>query len=58
MNDIEKILTGLDPEDAATQAASALKKLLPLLGEEGRNRFIINLLGETGQDKISSMVHL
>jgi hypothetical protein len=58
MNDIEKILTSLDPEDAATKAASALKKLLPLLGEEGRNRFIINLLGETGQDKISSMVHL
>jgi hypothetical protein len=58
MNEIEKILNSLDPEEAATQTAVALKGLLPLLGEEGRNRFIMNLLGETGQDKISSMVHL
>lgn len=58
MNEIEKVLNSLDPEEAATQTAVALKKLLPLLGEEGRNRFIMNLLGESGQDKISSMVHL
>ena len=58
MNEIEKVFSRLDPEDAADQAANALKKLLPLLGEEGRTRFIMNLLGETGQDKISSMVHL
>jgi hypothetical protein len=58
MNVIETIFNSLDPEDAATQTAAALKQLLPLLGEEGRNRFIMNLLGETGQDKISSMVHL
>jgi hypothetical protein len=58
MNEIEKILNSLDPEDAAAQTAKALKKFLPLLGEEGRNRFIMNLLGETGQDKVSSMVHL
>ena len=58
MNEIEKLFNRLDPEDAAAQTAQALKQLLPLLGEEGRNRFIMSLLGETGQDKISSMVHL
>ncbi|MBB5348559.1 hypothetical protein JWG42_06605 [Desulfoprunum benzoelyticum] len=58
MNEIEKIFSKLDPEDAANQTAVALRQLLPLLGEEGRTRFIMNLLGETGQDKISSMVHL
>lgn len=58
MNEIEKVFNRLDPEVAAEQAAIALKQLLPLLGEEGRTRFIMNLLGETGQDKISSMVHL
>lgn len=58
MSEIEKVLSGLDPQDAADQAAIALKQLLPLLGEEGRTRFIMNLLGETGEDKISSMVHL
>ncbi len=58
MNEIEKVFNRLDPEEAADQAAIALHQLLPLLGEEGRTRFIINLLGETGQDKIASMVHL
>jgi hypothetical protein len=58
MNEIEKILNSLDPEEAVTQTAAALKQYLPLLGEEARNRFIMDLLGETGQDKISSMVHL
>lgn len=58
MNEIEKLLGSMDPEEAATQTAAALKQLLPLLGEEGRNRFIMNLLGETGEDKIASMVHL
>lgn len=58
MNEIEKVYSRLDPEDAASQTAIALKQLLPLLGEDGRSQFIMNLLGETGQDKISSMVHL
>jgi hypothetical protein len=58
MNEIARILNNMDPEDAATQTAAALKQLLPLLGEEGRNQFIMNLLGESGQDKIAGMVHL
>ncbi|MGB5232374.1 MAG: hypothetical protein WBN83_12710 [Desulfoprunum sp.] len=58
MNEIEKVISSLAPKDAARQTAIALKQLLPLLDEEGRARFIMDLLGETGQDKISSMVHL
>jgi hypothetical protein len=58
MNEIAKILSNMDPEDAATQTAAALKQLFPLLGEEGRNQFIMNILGESEQDKVSSMVHL
>lgn len=58
MNQIEQLLNSLEPEDAADQTAKVLKELLPLLGEDGRNRFIMNLLGESGKDKISSMVHL
>ena len=44
--------------EAATQAAAALQQLLPLLGEEERSRFVMTLLGGSGEDKISSMVHL
>lgn len=58
MNDIEKALRSLDPQEAATQAATALQQLLPLLGEEERSRFIMTLLGDGGADKLSSMVHL
>lgn len=58
MNEILQLVNTLDPEEAAAKTAAALKHLLPLLGEEGRTRFIMDLLGETGEDKISSMVHL
>jgi DNA-directed RNA polymerase specialized sigma24 family protein len=58
MNDIEKALRSLDPQEAARQAATALQQLLPLLGEEERSRFIMTLLGGSSDDKISSMVHL
>lgn len=58
MNEIQQLINTLDPEEAAAKTAAALKQLLPLLGEEGRTRFIMDLLGETGEDKISSMVHL
>ncbi len=58
MNEIAKIIDKLDPEDAALQTAAGLRKLLPLLEEDARNRIIMNLLGEDGGDKITSMVHL
>lgn len=58
MNDIEKALRNLDPQEAARQAATALRQLLPLLGEEERSSFIMTLLGGSGEDKITSMVHL
>ncbi|HSL39930.1 MAG TPA: hypothetical protein VK857_06120 [Desulforhopalus sp.] len=58
MNQLEHILNSLEPEEAIRQTAAALKQLLPLLGEESRTGFIIELIGESGKDKISSMVHL
>jgi hypothetical protein len=58
MNQVEKLLQSLEPQEAADQAAVALKRLLPLLDEEGRSRFLMTLLGDSGDDKLSSMVHL
>ena len=58
MNQLDMLADGLEPEEAAARAAQVLKQLLPLLGEEGRARCIMNLLGDDGQDKVSSMVHL
>jgi len=58
MNQLEHIINSLEPEEAIRQTITVLKQLLPLLDEEGRTRFILNLIGESGKDKISSMVHL
>jgi hypothetical protein len=58
MNQLEHILNSLEPEEAIRQTTTVLKQLLPLLDEEGRTRFILDLIGESGKDKISSMVHL
>lgn len=58
MNDIIKIIDNMDPEEATVQIGAALKRLLPLLDEEARNRFVMDILGETEDDKVSSLVHL
>ena len=58
MNQVDKLFQSLEPQEAADQAAAALKRLLPLLDEEGRSRFLMTLLGDSGDDKLSSMVHL
>ena len=53
-----KTIERMDPEEAVEGIGAALKRLLPLVGEEARTRFIMNLVGETGDDKVSSLVHL
>ena len=34
------------------------KDLFPLLDEDARTRFVMNLVGDSGDDKVSSLVHL
>jgi len=58
MEEIVKLVTSMDPKEASAQLAKGLKSLFPLLGEEARTRFIIELVGESQGDKVSSMVHL
>ncbi len=58
MNEILKIISNMNPEEAAAQTAVALKQLMPLLGDEERTQFIMDIIGDNGRDKVSSMVHL
>jgi hypothetical protein len=58
MAGIEDTLDRLAPEEAVAEIALALKKLLPLLTEEARLNFVVNLIGGAGDDKVASMVHL
>ena len=58
MNEIQDILGDMEPEKALSEITASLKKLLPLVDEDARIRFIMNLTGESGDDKVSSLVHL
>ncbi len=58
MEDLKKAIDSMEPRRAVVQMGEALKRLLPILDEEDRTRFVMNLVGDSGGDKLSSMVHL
>lgn len=58
MNELEKILDRMEPEQAAASLALAARNLFALLNEEQRREFIERMLGEPGEDKVVGMVHL
>lgn len=55
---LQQIVDKLEPEEALKEIAVIIKKLFPLLEEQARLDFVMNLIGDAGSDKISSMVHL
>jgi hypothetical protein len=55
---IQKLVDSMEPEEAASAISSILKKLFPLLEEEARLQFVLNLLGEPSDEKLTSLVHL
>jgi hypothetical protein len=55
---LQQIIDQLAPEEALKEMAAIIKKLFPLLEEQARLDFVVNLMGDAGSDKISSMVHL
>jgi len=57
-NQVLQMLAGLDPDQALAAVAAALKRLFPVLEDEARLRFLATLVGDTGGDKVASLVHL
>ena len=55
---IQELLDSLEPEEAATTITTVMKNLFPLLDEEARLRFVVELIGESGDEKDASLVHL
>ena len=55
---LQQLVDELPPERAFKEIVSVVKKLFPLLEEKSRLNFVMNLIGETGQDKVTSLVHL
>lgn len=55
---IQELVNTMDPEEAASGIALVLKKLFPLLDEDARVKFVVNLIGESSDEKVASLVHL
>ena len=55
---IQLLVNDMEPQEAASALALIIKDLIPLLDEDARIRFVMNLIGDSGDDKVSSLVHL
>jgi hypothetical protein len=58
MPGIQECLDRMTPEKALTEIGAALKKILPLVTDENRLNFVVNLIGGASDDQVASMVHL
>lgn len=55
---LETLVNQLEPAQALSGMARAIKGLMPLLDEEQQRRFVMELFGDPAGDKVLSMVHL
>jgi hypothetical protein len=58
MENIADMIQRMDPEKALTEIGKALKSIFSAVSEDSRGRFLLDLVGESQQDKVSSLVHL
>lgn len=58
MEDMLKIASRMDPEEALGEISRVLEVLFATLGEDARSQFLWDLMGESRGDKVSSLVHL
>jgi len=58
VNKIQELVNKMEPQEAASALALVIKDLFPLLNEDIRIKFVMDLIGDSGDDKVSSLVHL
>jgi hypothetical protein len=58
MAGIQERLDRMTPEKALIEIGAALKNILPLVTDEDRLNFVVNLIGGASDDQVASMVHL
>jgi len=58
MEEIQKIIDRMDPEEALARIAAVASRLFSQVSEEARLDFVVGLVGEAGADKVASLVHL
>ena len=57
-SEIDRILDRMEPGPAAAGLAAAVRRILPLLGEEERARIVQDMFGQEAGDRVGSLVHL
>ena len=57
-NKIQELVNNMEPQEAASALAFVIKNLFPLLDEDARIKFVMDLIGNSGDDKVTSLVHL
>jgi hypothetical protein len=55
---IQALVNNMEPQEAASALTSVIKDLFPLLEEDARIKFAMDLIDDSGDDKVSSMVQL
>jgi len=58
MDEFFEIVFRMAPEEALSKITTVLERLLADLDNEARERFLMNLIGQSEGDKVSSLVHL
>ena len=58
MDELFKIISRMNPEEALAKITQIVERLLTDLNDEARERFLMNLIGQSEGDKVSSLVHL
>jgi len=58
MNELLETVSRMDPEEALSRITEILGRLLADLDEEVRERFLMNMIRESGGDKVSGLVYL
>ena len=58
MKELLQILEKMDPEEAVTALAGVVSTLFEHIDENAKLDFVVSLMGDSGNDKISSMVNL
>jgi hypothetical protein len=58
MDELFEIISRMAPEEALSEITTVVGRLLADLDSEARERFLMNLIGQSEGDKVSSMVHL
>ena len=58
VNKIQELVNNMEPQEAVSALSFVIKDLFPLLNEDIRIKFVMDLIGDSGDDKVSSLVHL